>query len=397
MLLKMLEYWAGILERVTYPAQWTINSSSPGISLTDEPETGTPATGKSIERYGQQKDGSWVLKEYRDVPNSYREKRVKYYTPQGERISPEESPWQGDEKLSVFGRFSSQVRQPVFCPMQPHEDPNALSELVRAAWNCRGGNFMPTLFTMGWVVGSLQVWHKQQETGDKSFPILNIFGEGSRVAYDMSLSLIGSDWESLAGSIGRLNYRNLRKLAKYADLLGSLVVSIDQPRTYRNIQPEKFQEIIKGWYDREAVSIREECININSSLLILSRSPYCDYGEKANLDRHILLCPFNSEPSDSTIVSGHLFTQASASFFRLIALGWQGDRIAEFERVLCDRLNATPDTLLNMGKLSDLAIVGHYARVLQEMAQVEESVLEWLVRENRPQICDGQPLPVGQI
>ncbi|MDY6937607.1 MAG: hypothetical protein SWY16_08060 [Cyanobacteriota bacterium] len=390
MLLKLLEYWAKILERVMYPAQSAINSYSPGFSEPSEsPETSTPRTGKSIEGYGQQEDGYWVLKEYQDEPDDYRNKTVKYYTPEGKRISAEESPWQGEEKLSFFSRFNPSTRQLIFCPMQPPEDPDAICKLVRAAREHRGGNFLPTVFTMGWVVGSLQVWHKEKQTGNRSFPVLNVFGEGSRIAYDMALSLIGSDWKSLAGSVHRLNYRSLRKLGKQARLLGSLVVSIEQPRTYRNIRGEQFEKIIKAWYDRQPIDIRGECIEVRSSVLMLSRSPYCDYESNAtSLAKYVLVCPFNSEPRDFTVIPGQLFREASASFARLIALGWPGDRIAEFERMLCDRLNVTPDTQLMMGKLSDLAIVGYYAGVLLEMAQVEESILDWLVRENQPQPCD---------
>ncbi|HIK31485.1 MAG TPA: hypothetical protein IGS17_09740 [Oscillatoriales cyanobacterium M59_W2019_021] len=386
--------FSNFLEKIIKPLEKIAHTSTAAINLgtelegdhldlqTSSPaETPRPHPGKKIDRYGQQVDGYWVVGECQDSPDAYRQRIVKYYTPEGLRISESDSPWYTREPndLSIITRDN--VRERVFCPMQAPEDPSAICELIQTASQGNVDNFLTAIFSMGWVVGCLQAWHKERQTGDRSFPLLNLYGAGSRSAREMALSLIGSEWMSLAVSAKDLDREGINQLVKTGSHLGSLAIAIDSSVPYDNISIEELRDMIRALYHRDAIQLKSEIDRVHSGILIFSAQPCCGYGEDTELQKYVIQCPVFTETE--ALVPMQLLEKASASFPRFIALGWQSDGIAEFEQSLCHRLEATPETQLKMGKLADLAIVGHYARVLLEMANTNASILDWLVKKNQ--------------
>lgn len=320
---------------------------------------------RRIECYGQQPDGTWVMKGKTIDENNNLQPVVYQFTRNGQLLTEEESGW-------VFAEVGASEDE-IPCPELAPPNPDALRLLLQASQEFFGEeNFAPLLMMMGWVVAGL---HSQEIYAlDRCFPLLNAYGEpGSckTLAGEAALSLIGINWPD----DGMLSKSSISALYEHGSKTGSLPMIMDDPP--RN--PE-IDEVLKTWYNWKSRKVRGNTQKPKSPLGVISNHVMSE-DQAAGYTRNIRV-PFKKMTRDGNSAFQKLRDAqrtASGAFPQLLRLEYKAEAVNAIELELLLHL---PKAHARIAK--SLAITIYYASKVIEEAGFGWDIKRWVIENLCP-------------
>ena len=318
-----------------------------------------------IECYGQQPDGTWVLKGNKVDENNNWQPVIYQFTKNGQPLTEEESGW-------VFAEVGASEDE-IPCPELAPENPEALRTLLKASQEFFGEeNLSPLLLMIGWVVAGL---HSQEIYSlDRCFPLLNAYGEpGSckTLAGEAALSLIGINWPD----DGMLSKSSISALYEHGSKTGSLPMIMDDPP--RN--PE-IDEVLKTWYNWKSRKVRGNTQKPKSPLGVISNHVMSE-DQAAGYTRNIRV-PFKKMTRDGNSAFQRLRDAqrtASGAFPQLLRLEYKAEAVNAIELELLLHL---PKAHARIAK--SLAITIYYASKVIEEAGFGWDIKRWVIENLCP-------------
>ncbi|MCT7953017.1 hypothetical protein NG798_24775 [Ancylothrix sp. C2] len=320
---------------------------------------------RRIECYGQQPDGTWVMKGSERDENNNLQPVIYQFTKNGQRLTEEESGW-------VFAEVGASEDE-IPCPELAPENPEALRNLLKASQEFFGEeNLSPLLMMIGWVVAGL---HSQEIYSlDRCFPLLNAYGEpGSckTLAGEAALSLIGINWPD----DGMLSKSSISALYEHGSKTGSLPMIMDDPP--RN--PE-IDEVLKTWYNWKSRKVRGNTQKPKSPLGVISNHVMSE-DQAAGYTRNIRV-PFKKMTRDGNSAFQKLRDAqrtASGAFPQLLRLEYKAEAVNAIELELLLHL---PKAHARIAK--SLAITIYYASKVIEEAGFGWDIKRWVIQNLCP-------------
>ncbi|NJM20647.1 MAG: hypothetical protein HC836_36285 [Richelia sp. RM2_1_2] len=311
---------------------------------------------KQIECYGQQPDGTWVLKN-------------KQFKKDGTPTTEEESGWVYNPSLGKEDKIP--------CPELAEEDPQALTKLVNAARPFFGHqNFHQLILQMGWTVASLQFQEIFKAEGN--FPIFNGFGVPGALktlAAETCLSLIGKNWASDA----ILSSISASALYEHGSKTSSLPFVWDDPQ-----RSKENEELVKKWFNCKSRKVRGN-EQTPKSPLALTSNHVVGGEQEATLTRIIRACYEKITDGSNQNFQELRKVQniASGAFSSLIKIGYPQQQIKALEAEFLPYL-----PLAHARIAKSLAIVTWYAQHILRMVGAPENIKQWVIDNICPQEND---------
>ncbi|HAZ49568.1 MAG TPA: hypothetical protein DDW76_35630 [Cyanobacteria bacterium UBA11369] len=261
---------------------------------------------RSIDRYGQQENGLWVLENV--------------------QFTPEGKPTTESESLTVF---DPALGQEDFIPCPILADDNGivgLKRLVEAARVVFGAdNINQFLLCCGWVIAGLHFQTILRQEG--RFPILNAYGSigsGKTIALEAALSLVGMNWASQ----GMISKVTISAVYEHLSKTGSLPVIWDDPP--RGETTRELEEFCKAMYNAKPRVVRGNRQTPHSPIGFTSN--HTIGGEHDAAFTRFARIPFYVGGNTQAIASlKEAMQQASGSFYRLIGIGYHRQEINAIE------------------------------------------------------------------
>ena len=297
--------------------------------------------------YGQQPDGTWVLKN-------------KQFKKDGTPTTEEETGWVYNPNLGFEDKIP--------CPELAEQDPYALTKLVNAARPFFGQeNFHQLMLLMGWTVAGLQF--QEIFSSEGSFPLFNAFGPPGAlktIAAETCLSLIGTNWSEH----GILSSASVSALYEHLSKVSSLPLVWDDPKRIKDND-----ELVKQLYNCKSRKVRGNEQTPKSPLAITSNHALAAEQEAAftRLIRALFEVKINGSPKYYQSLREAMKT-ASGAFSSLINIGYP---IEEIQATEFEFLQYLPLAHARIAK--SLAIVTWYAQHILSMTGGSENIKQWVI------------------